>query len=95
MKTWIKVGSLDSVGPQETRNQGFRTMESGPQHQNLWVGVPIMAQWKCIQLASMRIQVRSLALLPGVAMSCGVGHRFGLDLTLLWLWRRPAATALI
>ena len=23
-------------------------------------------------------------------MSCGVGHRSGLDLTLLWLWRRPA-----
>ena len=26
-------------------------------------------------------------------MSCGVGHRHGLDPTLLWLWRRPAATA--
>ena len=29
------------------------------------------------------------------AMSCGVGHRHGSDLVLLWLWRRPAATALI
>ena len=29
----------------------------------------------------------------GVAVSCGVGHRCGLDLTLLWLWCRPAATA--
>ena len=28
-------------------------------------------------------------------MSCGVGRRRGLDPTLLWLWRRPAATALI
>ena len=28
-------------------------------------------------------------------MSCGVGHRCGLDLTLLWLWHRLAATALI
>ena len=28
-------------------------------------------------------------------MSCGVGCRHGLDLALLWLWRRPAATALI
>ena len=28
-------------------------------------------------------------------MSCGVGHRSGLDPTLLWLWRRLAATALI
>ena len=26
-------------------------------------------------------------------MSCGVGSRCGLDLALLWLWRRPVATA--
>ena len=30
-----------------------------------------------------------------VALSCGVVHRPGLDLSLLWLWHRPAATALI
>ena len=28
-------------------------------------------------------------------MSCGVGHRRSLDPTLLWLWHRLAATALI
>ena len=28
-------------------------------------------------------------------MSCGVGHRHGSDLELLWLWYRPVATALI
>ena len=28
-------------------------------------------------------------------MSHGVGHRQGLDPSLLWLWYRPAATALI
>ena len=28
-----------------------------------------------------------------VAMSCGVGHRRGLDPALLWHWSRPAATA--
>ena len=28
-------------------------------------------------------------------MSCGVGHRCGLDPALLWLWHMPAATALI
>ena len=28
-------------------------------------------------------------------MSCGIGRRRGLDLELLWLWCRPAATALI
>ena len=26
-------------------------------------------------------------------MRCGIGRRRGLDLVLLWLWRRPAATA--
>ena len=31
----------------------------------------------------------------GVAMSCGAGHRLGLDLAWLWLWLwcRPAAAA--
>ena len=29
----------------------------------------------------------------GIAMSCGVGRRHGWDLALLWLWRRPVATA--
>ena len=28
-------------------------------------------------------------------MSCGIGRRCGLDLALLWLWHRPAATALL
>ena len=28
-------------------------------------------------------------------MSCGVGRRHGLDPTLMWLWHRLAATALI
>ena len=28
-----------------------------------------------------------------MAVSCGVGRRHGSDLALLWLWRRPAATA--
>ena len=30
-----------------------------------------------------------------IAMSCGVGHRCGSTLALLWLWCRPAAAALI
>ena len=28
-------------------------------------------------------------------MNCGVGHRRSSNLVLLWLWHRPAATALI
>ena len=31
----------------------------------------------------------------GIAVSCGVGHRCGLDPTLLWLWCRPASVTLI
>ena len=30
---------------------------------------------------------------PAVAVSCGVGRRCGSDPALLWLWRRPVATA--
>ena len=48
---------------------------------------------------SMRMQVRSLALLSGlgygVATSCEVGHRCGSDMALLWLLRRVATAALI
>jgi len=45
----------------------------------------------------MRSKVQSLASLSGqglsIAMSCGVVCRRGSDLVLLWLWRRPVATA--
>ena len=43
-----------------------------------------MAQWKRTSLVSLRIWVTSLASLSGVK-----------DPALLWLWRRPAAAALI
>ena len=46
----------------------------------------------------MRIWVQSGALISGlriVAMSCGVGHRRGLDSALLWWWHRLAVVALI
>jgi len=47
----------------------------------------------------MRFWVGSLALLSGLriwlCVSCAVGCRCSLDLVLLWLWRRPVATALI
>ena len=56
-----------------------------------------MAQW-LTNLRTMRLRVRSLDLLSGLesgmAMSCGVGCRCGLDPELL-LWCRPAAVALI
>ena len=31
----------------------------------------------------------------GIAMSCGIGRRWVLDLALLWMWYRPATAALI
>ena len=31
----------------------------------------------------------------GIALSCDVGHRYGFNPTLLWLWNRRAAVALI
>ena len=47
----------------------------------------------------MRMWVQSLASLSGlghsIAVVCGIGHRCGWDLTLLWLWSRPAAVDLI
>ena len=56
-----------------------------------------MAQWKQIWLGTTRLWVPSLALPSGlrigIAVSCGVGRRCGLDLALLWLWGRPTTTA--
>ena len=46
-------------------------------------GVPVLVQGKQIRLGTMRLWVRSLALLSGlrsgIAVSCGVGHRHGSD----------------
>ena len=45
------------------------------------------------------MQVQSLASLSGLRiqcwLSCSVGHRYGSDPALLWLWYRLVATALI
>ena len=65
--------------------------------QKVALGVPIMVQWKRIQLETMRLQVRSLASLrgsgSGIAMNCDIGHRCSSDLVFLWLWCRLAVVA--
>jgi len=46
---------------------------------------------------SVRMWVRYLVLRSRLRIQCccGVDHRCGLDLILLWLWYRPAAAVLI
>ena len=48
-----------------------------------------MAQW----LTNPTRNHEVVGSIPGLAVSCGVGCRHGLDPTLLRLWCRPAATA--
>ena len=56
---------------------------------------PIVAQHVKNLTISMKIQVRSLALLSGLRIGCCQklwhSHQCGTDLALLWLWWRPAA----
>ena len=59
--------------------------------------LPVMAQWKNIELGTVRLRVGSLASTLGerLTVSCNVGRRHSLDPALLWLWHRLTAVALI
>ena len=56
-----------------------------------------MVQRKRIRLGTVRLQVRFLALLSGLGIQCcrelWCRSQVQLGSELLWLWRRPAATA--
>ena len=71
---------------QELSNQRDFRKSSG-----LWSSCHGSAETNLI--TSMRMQVRSLALLSGLriwrCVTCGVARRRGLDLAWLWLWLRP------
>ena len=60
-------------------------------------GVPVVAQWLTNPTRNHEVSVNpwshSVGKRSGVAVSCGVGCRCGLDPELLWLWHRPVATA--
>ena len=62
-----------------------------------YLGVPIVAQQKQIQLVSMKMQFDPWPCSVGwescIAMSCGVHCRYGSGPSLLWLECRPAAVA--
>jgi len=64
------------------------------------VGVVVVAQ-RVVNLGCIHEEVGSIPGLSqwvkgsGIAMSCGIVHRHGLDLALQWLWHRLAAAALI
>ena len=55
---------------------------------HLWILLLKTYLWSSLEA----LQVKDLAF-SGIAVSCGVGCRFGLDLALLWLWQRSAAVA--
>ena len=61
-------------------------------------GVPVVTQWLTNPTRNDEVAGSVPALAqwvndPAVAVNCGVGCRRGSDPVLLWLWRRPVATA--
>ena len=82
------------------RNFNMHQIELRRKKGNSSIGVLVVAQQKEIQLRTMRSWVQSLAWLGGSGIRhchelwCRLKTWLG-SLTLLWLWCRPAAVALI
>ena len=89
--------------------QPFLSPSSQPHHQApphfkspipspVEIGVAVVVQWltnptRNHEVCQFDPWPRSAGQGSGVAMSCGVGRRWGSGLTLLWLWRRQVVTA--
>ena len=63
------------------------------------VGVPVVAQWKQIQLGTMRLWVQSLASFSGLRIWCcrelWCRAKMWLESLVAVVWRRPATVAAI
>ena len=62
------------------------------------LGVPVVVQWLTNPTRNHEVEGSVPALAqwvndPALPVSCGVGCRRSSDIKLLWLWRRPVATA--
>ena len=76
-----------------------RMNETGSQKQSLrafpWLISFVSPKWKNwefpLWFSGFDPWPRSVGKGSGIAVSRDIGHRYGSDLALLWLWRRPAA----
>ena len=91
---WLPFGALHEKETEWTSISLPPLNSKAPVIKTYLYGVPVMAQWKPIWLASMRMQVRFLALLSGLRIrSCYESCGIGCSSRLLWPWCRPAAIA--
>ena len=79
----------------KTNQESLRELWDNVKRTNIW-GAPVVAQWLTNPTRNHEGSIPALAQWvkdPALPASCGVGRRRSSDPALLWLWRRPAATA--
>ena len=93
-----KKKKIDTISLQEELTTARKEGSHSLQHtnKNMLGRNSVVAQW-LMNLTSIHVDAGSILGLAhwvkDPAMSCCGGHRRGSDPALLWLWRRPAATA--